>query len=548
MKAAIGLSLLSVLLLFDISRREPSREHSTGTPPHDDYRRMLAACATVSLLVAPLGPLWNRTMDLALYQSGKVPYPSENPMRDYFSTFNLPARLLAALFRFGASDVVIALTSSVALLFIGTFALTLIIYSPSSRPFWSAAVGSLAVLAPRQINPSFLFLDASAHVYPALTWTTHHTMGLYGLYLLLLVIGLEINDFRRRAVGAVVLTAAAHPVFGAFAAAFLFLNVVLSKPFVQRLSKRKTSVALLAVALIGILITSGRRSFRSDEERSLVRTFEDLWDGHRGGAEVIRVNVVASILFATSICWLMSFLTPPASLKRRRTFRILALINGLAGVLYLAQIVNWLSDPLSFVRTYQLGRLTLLSGYLNLAFLAAYILRITHRNVKWSIPRSRTVSKISIAAVLTAITAIYAPTLMSAPTYDCPTISPNIFFGTSESSLSLYRECRWPVALDTTGLDFVPYFPDTAPAVNELLSIGYGIGLGDLSPEFQNRGSLPDEAFRAIWEGRTRSEWMEVYESTRIRYLAAPEQWKLSAEPVAAFKNYVVRDLKDSME
>lgn len=538
MKAALGLLIIFGALATQLPNLKKAPLSHPPTKTSHAYRTMLAVSAMSGLLAAPFGPNWNRTMDLALFQSGQVSYPSDSPMAQYWATPNLPARILSWGFRLRIPDWLLAFASNLVLVAIGSFAVAMLIYGLCNAPLWSAVVSSLMVLLPRPLNIFGYFFEASAHTYPALPWTTQHTLGLLAFYLLLLCLALDLNGRKGAALAVGCITVLSHPVFGVVA---LSINIATraSGSSTQPFRSLTNGIALLvASGTVAITTFWFRSTPLSETDKYLSERFIALWDGHRYANDSLRLSVIASCIFTVSLLAIFILLTERSNVGRRATLLVFLLFSLGSLCLYVLQVSGPELPFVPIITKYQLARLTLVSGYFNVVALAAC--------TRWALrgrafPLSNTLRNrykkgpwLALGMVL-AIAPLVQIGNFVPPSTNCPKTRPELYFGTFSTSLSLYRACRWPVALDISGLDFVPYLPGTAAAINDLLFAGYGLTFDELPTQYQHTGSLPDGAFQDTWARRSLTEWRQTSAKTGIQFFVAPDHWDIQLPPFAQY-------------
>ena len=92
---------------------------------------------------------------------------------------------------------------------------------------------------------------------------------------------------------------------------------------------------------------------------------------------------------------------------------------------------------------------------------------------------------------------------------------------------------RRPLLIDAAALDFIPYVPGAAGAVDEILDAVYGIDFFDPPPEVRHRGQLLADTSREVWEARSRGEWQLLGERFGFAGVLSHGDWVLDL-PVTA--------------
>ena len=86
---------------------------------------------------------------------------------------------------------------------------------------------------------------------------------------------------------------------------------------------------------------------------------------------------------------------------------------------------------------------------------------------------------------------------------------------------------RRPLLIDAAALDFIPYVPEAAKIVEDILRDVYGIDYFDPPTELYHRGKILPDTARVAWEQRHHSDWQQL----RLRYgltaVLSPSDWTL---------------------
>ncbi len=88
---------------------------------------------------------------------------------------------------------------------------------------------------------------------------------------------------------------------------------------------------------------------------------------------------------------------------------------------------------------------------------------------------------------------------------------------------------RRPVLLDPEYLDMLPYTPQVGPELDHILTGVYGINLFEPPAELKEKrnGTLPKNAGRAIWEGRSDMDWRQIRREFGVSQVISPAEWRL---------------------
>lgn len=94
---------------------------------------------------------------------------------------------------------------------------------------------------------------------------------------------------------------------------------------------------------------------------------------------------------------------------------------------------------------------------------------------------------------------------------------------------------RRPILLDGSGLDGLPYAPESAPRVVKILYEVYGENLYEPSPEIRELrpGALLPDSGKWIWEGRSSADWVDLARRIGFHEILTPTGWTLALPRVA---------------
>lgn len=282
---------------------------------------VLAISGLLGFRVGLVGyPTWQIAVETAQVVAGLVQYPPDNPFYIYHTKlWSLMIQACAVMLRAGVSEITLSLAISGLLGMISFQALSMITY----------AISGSALLA---IGGAFVvFVSGIADhgvVYPIFLLGTHHTYGVLGLSLFVLVIGLVGAGFHRTGAFLLGVSPSVHPSVG------IWVGIVVAIAFVWDFKRlyaewqpaAKYFVAGCGVTLLSLLIqlTFIYHSASADpaEVSRTFATFVSLWDDHRRAAAALaNPGVVFNRLaLAMGLVWLIGFsrdLTPSAVLLLR---------------------------------------------------------------------------------------------------------------------------------------------------------------------------------------------------------------------------------------
>lgn len=129
---------------------------------------------------------------------------------------------------------------------------------------------------------------------------------------------------------------------------------------------------------------------------------------------------------------------------------------------------------------------------------------------------------------------------------------------------------RRPVLLNGAAIDFLPYFPETGPAMNRILARLYGVDLlseppapdpdyaryleetygpdflsmRDKIPEL-NPGQLPTETGRDLWESWNSQQWQAVSQELGFTQVLTFKAWKIDLPQVAKDDQFVLYNVSN---
>ena len=94
---------------------------------------------------------------------------------------------------------------------------------------------------------------------------------------------------------------------------------------------------------------------------------------------------------------------------------------------------------------------------------------------------------------------------------------------------------RRPILLDGSGLDGLPYAPESAPRVVKILYEVYGENLYEPSRDIRELrpGALLPDSGQWLWQGRSSADWVDLSRRIGFHEILTPADWKLALPRVA---------------
>ena len=92
---------------------------------------------------------------------------------------------------------------------------------------------------------------------------------------------------------------------------------------------------------------------------------------------------------------------------------------------------------------------------------------------------------------------------------------------------------RRPVALDPGALDMLPYAPAGGPELARILDEIYGLDFFAPPASARNQAVVPVDPVKAVWERRSRTEWVAVATRFGVTDVLVPATWRLELPEVA---------------
>ena len=532
---------------------------------------------TLPSVFAAHSKVFTRTVDLALVQSSLIRYPSDSVMKIYFETNNLPAQIITRALKLGIETkyldtllIWISMSLSVAALSLPIYAFTKFLKLSLSI---SLIINNIPISATILGFPGlalWFFPWAGSSTYPDFRYYTSHTLGFLGFLILLIVIGLLLNNVLTVSGLLAGLNIAVHPFYGFIS--FLFWVMVfigLAKDF--KINKVVNKVILLSVGclLSGFSLFNSRKSQFGDSlpSQNMMDSYLRNWDSHR--SDDLSLNWKAFLLFLIAFGVLRRIVSSHPPLESNLVFvaKSIQVLNVIAIIAYSYHVLGAQKLHQNIFMQAQIGRLQLAIGYLLTPLIVGAFVHSISRNNQITLPwfgRQIRSTKSIITKELTLICVILAiVTLLynlndiskknttefnsSNKTFYCDInlLGKYPLVLTSQSTtIPMFRICKFPIVLDATSFDFIPYLPQTLVGVKKIIETGYGLDF-DSPANNINCGCIPEVLHRNIWESRTEQEWLSIAQELNFSAIAAPAEWVINVQGSVAVlpgvKLYVLR-------
>lgn len=98
-------------------------------------------------------------------------------------------------------------------------------------------------------------------------------------------------------------------------------------------------------------------------------------------------------------------------------------------------------------------------------------------------------------------------------------------------ALMAHRHGHKPVVLGASGIDFVPYLPQTAAGMRDVIESIYGLDFLNPPPKFRERGHLLPETGRENWAKLSSVDWLNLAAKFHIGAVIAPSDWDIKLTP-----------------
>jgi|SRR5271169_27826 len=539
----------------------PSPRLNDGIDPGKPAPGLLIFGALViGVLLGILAPApEQRGVDGSLVLAGIVNYPPQSPMAAYFlDSWTIIHQFGALLLRAGIDQ-----NSVNALIFLLPCALlvcgyAMIVYGFSGRFLLSLLAGPLCYLA----NPLAPLFASPDYTTLGLLWS-QASEGTYGFWAhagAVWVIGcVAAGRYALAGFSALVLIAA-HPVLGAYMTALLAATFVVGR-FFFRLDMPGLAKGAAWGACVTLLSLAAyfktRSGFSAPIDQAAYEAYLRLWDVHRSHSMTLGQAMRIAGGIAVAIAGLTTFIVLDVS---RRNSAVLACALVLLAVT--ASTIAYYAVHLApeFLPALVLravpARLLNVQAFVSTPLALAVAISVADRSVKtWKTEAFVWTARIMPAAVLLLIVvsatayalqrrhavADYARTILETrilgkiwPAQQQSEafwrdvrnagVTGLVLTSSAASASSLYHG-HLSIALYAQGFDFIPYLPQTASAVAQIIQTGYGVSFSNPPSEIRNGARLPVDAGQTYWVQLGPDDWCRMSRDLAIVALVAPSNW-----------------------
>ncbi len=237
-------------------------------------------------------PTWQVAVESAQVLAGIVAYPPDNPFYLYHvSTWTLLHQLCALLLKVGLSEFVISLLLSASLTALMFAALSLVAFAVCREVFVSIA-------SPLVLFSVFGGSDIFGLVYPIYLTGTHHTYGVAGLGLSVLILALTALGRMRTAAFLLGLAFSIHITWAAWTSLVLGVQLVCFRRYFRAdLSQFRNilifgamGATLSAISFAVHQLWAPPAGPTSAKTAALVDAFIDNWDAHRQSPRILQTG------------------------------------------------------------------------------------------------------------------------------------------------------------------------------------------------------------------------------------------------------------------
>jgi hypothetical protein len=521
--------------------------------------------------------IFTRTVDLGLVQSGLINYSNDSVMKIYFETNNLPAQIITRALKLGIETkyldtllVWISMSLSVAAISLPIYAFTKLFNLSLSI---SLIINNTPISATILGFPGlalWFFPWAGSSTYPDFRYYTSHTLGFLGLLVFLIVIGLLLNNVLTVSGVLAGLNIAVHPFYGFVS--FLFWVMVfigLAKDF--KINQIIDKVIFISVGCLisSLSLLSSRKSQfeNSSPSQDEMGSYLGNWDSHR--SDDLSLNWKAFLLFLIAFEVLRRIVSSHPPLQSNLIFVVkgIQILNIVGLIAYSYHVFGAQKLHQNIFMQAQIGRLQLAIGYLLTPLILGALIYSISSNKQITLPwfwmQIRSIKSIStkeltlMCAILAIVTLLYnindiskkntTELNSSSKAFDCDTNLSGrhpLVLASESTSIPMFRICNFPIILDATSFDFIPYYPQTLVGVKKIIEIGYGLDF-DSPTNNINCGCIPEVLHRSVWESRTEQDWLSIAQELKFSAIAAPAEWVIdvqrSVTVLPGIKLYVLR-------
>ena len=98
-------------------------------------------------------------------------------------------------------------------------------------------------------------------------------------------------------------------------------------------------------------------------------------------------------------------------------------------------------------------------------------------------------------------------------------------------AMMVHRHAHKAVLLGASGFDFIPYLPQTAAQVRDIVESVYGVDYRNPPSAFRNKGNVMQEMGREHWEKLSSADWENLANNFCVGAIIAPSDWAIRLVP-----------------
>jgi len=411
--------------------------------------------------------------------------------------------------------------------------------------------------------------------YP-LSYITEHTFGLYGLAFSLLQIKLGLSNNWATLGFATVITILIHPVIGVFSSIVMLHYVtffILKNKFKgENKNKLYTPVVRIVYGItLGIIITYPEISelyssiinkINAEYDYDALTAYMKFWDVHRnikgislnylintillimGGlmlrkSKFINKYKLYDTIFILTLVLIIYLLKPfyPRVAIDLMLFRLPLIVAPLSSVLYfiicatliitaggyICEYINH-SNIKMVKEKYFCGKAKLIFVVIiglalliipgHIGYISKIDTKINHYKSEWL----KTSSKKNVIKDKDS----------NMKTYENSKTLEGLAVTVSSTSRWAVLKLKVPILLDISSFDFIPYLPQKAKELSNIIIEVYSIDFYNPPLNIRNKSSIPDEQLKEIFESRTKQEWKKLSIIYGFELVVVPKAWDLN--------------------
>jgi hypothetical protein len=502
-------------------------------------------------------------VDGSLVLAGLVDYPSQSPMSEYFlGTWTLIHQIGATMLRAGLDQTRVSEIFFVIPCALLVAAYASIIYCFTGRYWCSLIAAPLCYVA----NPLARFFVSPDYPTPGLIWGLgpDQTFGFWAQIGSAWIIGsIAAGRYALAGFSAFVMVAV-HPVLGAYMIVLLLATVLATKMvFNLKADGFAKGAALGCVVTLSSLAIYfyTRPKFPGGIDLTAYQAYMQVWDVHRSqemtSYSAVRVAKAALIAIPSLSVYILAA-RPRFSNAIMTSILILFAVMVSTTAYYMVHLVPDLLPNL-VLRTAP-GRFLNIQAYvcmptavgivlgaidqstahlkrnvMDRAFsaLALVLLLLTVGTTVRTIVRGGTMGDYVRTVVEARLLGKTAPALEDEDFWykvrKAKTEVAGVVLTTSETSRLGIDYGHLPIALLSSSFDFIPYVPQTAGAVAQIIQDGYGVSFFNPPPEIiRHRAALPADAERTYWAQLKPEDWCRISRSINVGVVLAPTKWSVT--------------------